>query len=162
VSKRANALAERIEQGAEALAGLAEGLSEAEWQRVVPNEERTVAALVHHVAGACPILVDWARGLADGKPLTGVTWEAIAQMNAQHAQEYAAAGKQETLELLRANGTVAADRVREFTDEDLDNVATVCLNWDAPQSAQTFIELYCVGHSYNHLASIRAFLNGNA
>ena len=83
MSKRANALAERIEQGAEALAALAEGLSEAEWQRVVPNEERTIAALVHHVAGACPILVDWARGLADGKPLTGVTWEAIAQMNAQ-------------------------------------------------------------------------------
>ena len=37
MSKRANALAERIEQGAEALAGLAEGLSEAEWQRVVPR-----------------------------------------------------------------------------------------------------------------------------
>jgi hypothetical protein len=159
MSKRADAIADRIDQGTEALAGFVESLSEAEWQTVVPNEERTVGVLVRHVADAYPILVDWARGLADGKPLTGVTWEAIAQMNAQHAQEYAAVGKQETLELLRLNGKVAADRVRKFTDEDLDNAAPVCLNWDAPLSAQTFIELYSVGHNYNHLDSIRAAFN---
>lgn len=33
-----------------------ESLSEAEWQTVIPNEERTVGVLVHHVADACPIL----------------------------------------------------------------------------------------------------------
>lgn len=160
MSKRAENLAERIEQGGEALAAFTEGLSEAEWQTIVPNEERTVAALVHHVAVACPILVDWARGLAEETPLTGVNWEAIAQMNAQHGQEYATVGKQETIELLRANSKAAADRVREFTDEELDNDATVCLYADTPLSAQAFIEFHSVFHNYTHLASIKATFGG--
>ncbi|HMR65702.1 MAG TPA: hypothetical protein PKE64_16970 [Anaerolineae bacterium] len=51
MSKRADAIAERIEQGGEALAAFTESLSEAEWQTVIPDEERTVAVLVHHVVG---------------------------------------------------------------------------------------------------------------
>ena len=39
---RSNALAERIEQGAEALATLAEGLTAAEWQPAVANDQRPV------------------------------------------------------------------------------------------------------------------------
>ena len=159
MSKRADAIAKRIEQGGEALAAFTESLSEAEWQMVVPNEERTVAALVHHVAGYCVPLVEWAEGVAAGNPITGVTWDDIAQMNAQHGQEYANAGKQETLEMLRANTKAAADKVRQFTDEELDTAAPVCLYWDTPLSAQFFIEFHSVRHNYSHLDSIRAAFN---
>jgi hypothetical protein len=161
MSKRANALAERIEQGMEALAAFAEDLSDAEWQTVIPNEGRTVGVLVHHVASVYPLEVDLARGLASGKPITGVTWDAVAQMNAQHAQEHTAVDKQETLELLRQNSKMAADVVRKFTDEELDRAAMVSLNADAPLTAQFFIEDHALRHSFHHLANIQAVLKRN-
>ncbi len=160
MSKRANALAERIEQGAEALATFAESLSDAEWQTVVPNDQRAVSVLVHHVANAYSIEIDLAQGMASGKPIAGVTWDMVDQGNAQHAEAHTTVNKKETLQLLRDNSKAAADRVREFTDEDLDNAATVSLNADAPLTAQFFIEDHALRHSFHHLANIQAALNG--
>ena len=162
MSKRADALAERIEQGAEALIALAEGLSETEWNTVVPSEGRPVGVVLHHVGVLCPMLVDMAGGLAEGKPIAGMTWDHIHQANAQHAEEQAAVGKEETIALLRSSSKAAAERVRGFIDEELDNGATVCLYADTPLTTQAFIEFHSIFHNYTHLASIRAALNGNA
>ena len=159
MGKRSIALAERIEQGAQGLATFAEGLSDAEWQTVVPNDQRTVGVLVHHVATVYPIEVDLARVLASGKAIEGVTWDVIDNMNAEHAQQHPTLSKEETVQLLRENSKVAADRVREFTDEELDRAATVSLNGDAPLTAQYFIEDHALRHSFHHLANIRAALD---
>ena len=156
--KRANALADRIEQGAQALADFAESLSDAEWQTLVPNDQRTVGVLLHHVASLYPLEIDLARDIASGKPIAGVGRDAVAQMNAQHAREHAAVGKYEAIALLRRNSKVAADRVRQFSDEELDAAATVSLNADAPLTAQFFIEDHALRHSFHHLANIRATL----
>ena len=80
MSKRANALADRVQQGSQALAALAEDLSDSEWQTIVPNEERPVGVLVHHVASSYPIEIDLARSLASAKPIEGVTWQAVDQI----------------------------------------------------------------------------------
>ena len=159
MSQRANALADRIEQGAQALAAFAETLSDAEWQAVVPKDGRTVGVTVHHVASVYPLEVDLARELAAGNPISGATWEGIAEMNANHAKENAGVSKQEALELFRQNSKAAADRVREFTDKELDNAAVVSLNADAPLTAQFFIEDHALRHSFHHLAKIRAALS---
>lgn len=159
MSRRANALADRIEQGAGALAAFAEGLSDAEWQTPVPGDGRTIGVIVHHVASSYPVEIELAQTLASGKPITGVTMEAVNEMNAKHAQEYASVGKQETLELLRRNSKAAADAVRAFTDAELDSAAAVSLNADAPLTTQFFIEDHALRHSFHHLARIRAALN---
>jgi hypothetical protein len=156
---RAEALAGRIEQGAQALATFAETLSDAEWQTAVPDERRTIGVLVHHVASVYPIEVDLAAALAAGKAVAGVTWDAVAQMNAQHAQEHAGVSKQEALALLRQNSTAAAARVRALTDGELDSAASVSLNADAPLTAQFIIEDHALRHSFHHLANIRAALS---
>src|SRR5262249_48836425 len=55
-SRRAEALADRIEQGAASLAAFAEGLSEAEWiMPVSPTDGRSIGVIVHHVASVYPI-----------------------------------------------------------------------------------------------------------
>jgi len=162
MNKRSNALAERIEQGAEALATFAEGLSEAEWQTTVPNDQRTVAVLVHHVANVYPIEIDLAKAIASGDPITGVTWDVINQMNADHAHDHPAISKAETLQLLRGNSKAAAERVRAFADTDLDRATTVSLYADAPLTAQFFIEDHALRHSSHHLANIQATLNAGA
>jgi len=159
MSTRAQALAERIEQGANNLAALAEGLSDAEWKTVIPKDGRTVGILIHHVANMYPVEIDLARTLASQKPVAGVTWDIVAQINAKHAHEHAAVSKQEALSLLRQNSKAAADAVRTLTDEELDNAAPLSLSSDAPMTAQFMIEDHALRHSFHHLAKIRAVLN---
>ncbi|MCB0170366.1 MAG: DinB family protein [Anaerolineae bacterium] len=159
MSNQANALAERIELGAAVLADLAESLSDAEWQTIVPNDQRTVGVLVHHVANMYPLEIDLVQQLATGKPIVGVTWDAVDQINAQHAEEHAIVSKQETIQLLRDNSKSAADKVRKLTDEQLNNAETVSLYADAPLTAQFFIEDHPLRHSFHHLANIRVALS---
>ena len=156
MSRRAQVLADRLVQGAQALAAFAEGLSDAEWRMNTPKDGRTVGVIVHHVASVYPLEIQLAQSLAAGKPIAGVTWDAVAEMNANHAREHAAVGKAEALELLRRNSQAAADAVRALSDEQLDSAATVSLNGDAPLTAQFFIEDHALRHSYHHLARLRA------
>jgi DinB superfamily len=158
MSSRADALADRIEQGARALATFAEGLSDAEWRAAVPPDGRPVGVMVHHVANMYPIEVDLARTMASGQAVTGLTWAAVAQLNAKHAHDHAAVGKSETVELLGRNARAAAEAVRSFTDQDLDRAVPVSLNADAPLTTQFVIEDHAVRHSWHHLAKIRAAL----
>jgi hypothetical protein len=156
MSKRAELLAERIEQGAGALAAFAQGLSDAQWRTVVPPDGRPVAVIIHHVASVYPIEIHIAKEVAAGKALTGVTWSAVAEMNAKHAHEHSGVSRQDTIDLLRRNSKTAAEAVRAFTDEQLDSAAPVSLNADAPLTAQFLIEDHAVRHSWHHLAKIKA------
>ena len=157
---RSELLAERIEQGAEGLAAFAEGLSEEQWQIPVSRTDlRSIGVVVHHVASVYPVEIELARAIADGKPVADVTPEAVNQMNAKHAAEQSRVNKTETLELLRRNSRFAADKVREFTDEQLDQAAPFGLVFGAPVTAQFVIEDHALRHSWHHLNKIRAALN---
>ncbi|HJZ63313.1 MAG TPA: methyltransferase domain-containing protein [Candidatus Acidoferrum sp.] len=161
VSRRAAALAGRIEEGAAALASFAEGLSEAEWRAPGSKtgiDRRSVGVIVHHVASMYPIEVDAARAVAGGKFVAEITWEVVAGINAKHAAEQASAGKVETLELLRRNAREAGAAVRSFSDEELDRAAAFGLSYGAPMTAQFVIEDHAVRHSWHHLARIREAL----
>jgi hypothetical protein len=156
MSRRAQALADRLEQGARALALFAEGLSDAEWRLSVPRDGRTVGVIVHHVASVYPLEVQLAQTVAAGKPVAGVTWDAVAHMNAEHAHEHRGVGKTESLALLNRNSKAAADTVRAFSDEQLDAAAPVSLNADAPLTTQFVVEDHALRHSFHHLALLRA------
>ncbi len=159
MNRRAAVLAERIEQGAEALAALSQGLSDTQWQTVIPPDGRRVGVIVHHVASVYPIEIHLATEVAAGRPISGITWAAVAEMNAKHAREHAAVGKAETIDLLRRNSHAAAEAVRGFADEHLDRAALVSLNSDAPLTAQFLIEDHAVRHSWHHLAKIRVAIS---
>jgi hypothetical protein len=155
MSQRTDALADRLEEGARALAAFAGRLTEAEWYTRVPKDGRKVGVVVHHVATMYPLEIQLAQVLAEGKPVAGVTWDAVHEMNAQHAREYDAVTKEAALELLRRNSTAAAAAIRALSDEQLDRAAGVSLNSDAPLTCQFMLEDHAVRHSYHHLASIR-------
>jgi hypothetical protein len=158
MGQRANALAARIEQGAAALAAYAEGLTDEQWRSTIPPDGRTAGVIINHVASIYPLEIELAQTLAGGNPIVGVTWAAVADVNAKHAAENADAGKRETVELLRRNSKAAADAVRALTDEELDRAAPVSLNHDAPLTTQFFIEDHALRHSFHHLAKLRAAL----
>lgn len=155
MSTRSEALANRIEQGADALAEFAKGLSDAEWRSVVAPDGRQVNVIIHHVASMYPIEIDLASVLASGKPIEGVTWDVVADINRKHASEHGGVGKDETIVLLRQNSRTAGAAVRAFTDEQLDRAAAVSLNGDAPLTTQFFIEDHALRHSWHHLAKLK-------
>jgi hypothetical protein len=158
VSQRANALADRLEQGARALAAFASTLTDEEWQTHVPKDGRKIGVVVHHVATMYPLEIQLAQKLAGGQPVAGVTWDAVHEMNAGHAKENDAVTKEAALDLLRLNSTAAAAAIRALRDEELDQAAPVSLNSDAPLTCQFLLEDHAVRHSYHHLARIRGAL----
>jgi hypothetical protein len=160
MSQRSEALAARLEQGARALAEFAAGLTEAQWYTQIPRDGRTVGVVVHHVATMYPLEILLAQTLAAGKPVVGVTWNGVHQMNAQHAAEFSAVTREAALDLLRRRSVTAAVAIRALTDEQLDRAAPVSLNADAPLTCQFMVEDHAVRHSYHHLALIRAALAG--
>jgi DinB superfamily len=161
MSRRAELLADRIEEGAANLAAFAETLSESEWRTAVPEsgkEGRTVGVIVHHVASVYPIEIDLARIVAIGKPVTNVTWDLVAKLNGKHFRDHKEVTKAEALELLRKNSRDAASAVRMFTDAELDQAAPFSLNSGAPVTVQFVIEDHALRHSWHHLARIRKAL----
>jgi hypothetical protein len=157
-SERANALADRLEQGARALADFAGALLESEWQIRLPRDGRKIGVVVHHVANMYPLEIQLAQTVAAGKPVTGVTPDDVDRINAGHAIEHDAVTKEEALELLRLNSAAAAAAIRALSDEELDRAVPVSLYSDAPLTCQLVLEDHAVRHSYHHLARIRAAL----
>jgi hypothetical protein len=102
-----------------------------------------------------PLEIQLAQVLAGGNPVAGVTWDAVHEINANHAREFDAVTKAEALDLLRKNSTAAAAAIRALTDEELDRAAPISLNADAPLTCQFMLEDHAVRHSYHHLAVVR-------
>jgi hypothetical protein len=156
--QRANALAERLEQGAAALAALAASLTDVQWQTRLPKDGRPIGVVIHHVGNMYPIEIQLAQALAGGQPIAGVSWDDVHGINAKHAIEFETVTRDAALALLERNSTAAAAAIRALTDEQLDQAAPVSLNADAPLTCQFFLEDHAVRHSYHHLAKIRAAL----
>lgn len=157
-NKRANALADRLISGARELANFAEGLSDIEWNKPVLGDGRTIGVVVNHVASVYPVEIELAQSLGKGNSITEVTKDVIDKMNAEHALENNQVDRQKTIELLLINSNNAASAIREFTDEELDNSAPVSLYFDAPLTAQFFIEDHALRHSFHHLGKIKVSL----
>jgi hypothetical protein len=156
MKERSNALADRLEQGARALATFADSLTDAEWETRLPRDGRKVGVVVHHVASVYPVEIELARTIAGGKPIVGVTGDDINAMNAGHAKENDAVTKEATVALLRRNSAAAAAAIRALSDDELDRATLASLYSDAPVTCQFLLEDHAVRHSYHHLARIRA------
>lgn len=155
---RANALADRLENGASALAALASTLTDAEWKTPIPGDGRAVGVVVHHVASVYPLEIQLAQTVAAGNAIGGVTMNDVHKMNAGHAAENAGVTKDAAIALLRRNSADAAAAIRALSDDELASAAPVSLYGDAPLTCQFVLEDHAVRHSYHHLARIRAAL----
>lgn len=158
MSQRSNALADRLEQGARALASLASSLTDDQWQTRIPKDGRKVGVVVHHVATMYPLEIQLAQLLAQGKPVTGVTWDVVHELNANHAKENDGVTKDAALELLKFNSSAAEGIIRGLSDQQLDSAGLVSLNANAPLTCQFMLEDHAVRHSYHHLNRIRETL----
>lgn len=157
---RSNALATRLERGVEALATFAAGLSDAEWMTPIPHDGRTVGVVVHHVGNMLPIEIQLAQEIAAGRPVAGVTWAKVHEINAEHAATKRQVGKPEALAFLRGNAKEAASAIRKLTDAELDMATPNSLYFDAVLTCQFMLEDHAVRHCTHHLGKIRGALEG--
>lgn len=158
MSNRSEVLSQRLEQGVRELAELARTLSDEDWQRPIPHDGRKIGVVVHHVGTMYPIEIQLAQTMASGKPVAGVTWSAVHEMNAAHARDFDKVTMREALELLERNSAAAAAAVRAFSDDELDQVVELSLNSDDIRSTHFMLEDHAVGHAWHHLAGIRRAL----
>jgi len=157
MSKRTEALAVRLEEGARALVGLARTLTEAEWQ--TPTKDgRKIGVVVHHVGNMYPLEIQLALTLAKGEAIKGVTWDDVHAVNARHAKDFERVTKEEAVHFVEIQSAAAAEAIRQLTDDQLDLAAPVSLNADAPLTTQFFLEAHAVRHSYYHTMRIREAL----
>ena len=152
MSRRSEALAQRLEQGARSLALLARALSDDEWRIQVPGDGRPAGVVIHHVATMYPLEIELAQTLGEGRPVTGVTWDVVHEMNAGHARKFHDVTQEAALKLLRHNSAAAAAAIRALGDDQLDRAAPVSLYANAPLTCQFMLEDHAVRHSYHHLA----------
>jgi len=155
MSKRTEALAGRLEEGARALAAFAAGLSEVEWNTPVVPDGRKAGVIIHHVASMYPIEIEIAQQLGAGQAVVGVTPADVDAINAQHAKEHGGVTPAETIELLERNSRAAAAAIRSMTDAQLDGAAPLSLNDDVVLTCQFMLEDHAVRHSYHHLAILK-------
>ena len=156
MSRRSESLADRLEQGAAALANFAAGLTEQEWEIRTPRDGRKIGVIVNHVATVYPLEIELAQTVARGEAVTGLTAEDINKMNAEHARANDPATKEQTLELLRQNSAAAAAAIRALSDEELDQAVSVSLYGGATLTCQFVLEDHAVRHSYHHLARLQS------
>ena len=161
MSERANALARRLEEGADALIALANGLSETEWNSRIPRDGRKIGVVVHHVAFMYPLEIQLAQVMAKGEAVTGLYASTIDEINAKHAKDKDGVTREEAIEAVRKNSAAAAAAIRALSDAELDTAAPLSLNADAPLTTQFMLEDHAVRHSYHHAAKIRAALQGS-
>lgn len=157
MNTRAQALANRLEEGATLLAKYAESLTPRQWAATVNSGDgRSVGIVIHHVATMYPLEMELAQTIANGQAIAGVTWDLVAEINAKHAHEHATPERAATLALLRQNSTAAAAALRTIPDAQLDIAVPNSLYGDTPLTLQFWLEDHPISHSFKHLAYIKA------
>ncbi len=147
-------MAREFEAKAEEVARVIEGLSDADWAKVTGAEKWSVGVVAHHVAVGHEAIAGLLPTIAAGQSVPGFTTDALHEMNAKHARDFAGCTKAETLALHRKNAATAAAAVRKLDDATLANSGTAITGMP-PFTAEQLV-LLLTRHIDEHLGSIRA------
>lgn len=150
----------QVEEATAVVTAVIEKCSEKDWGTAVPEEERTVGVVLHHIAYAIPLVVEWACNLAKGEGAPAISLDDIHAFNHQHADAQANVDSATTLTLLQTNAQAAQTQLGQLTDFDLQVAANFPLMGDQDITAQQMVQWFLVNHAHNHLAAIHTTIGG--
>jgi hypothetical protein len=151
------ALIEKMETAVDTVINAAEQFTPEQWQTIVPEEERSVGTVVHHIAYSIRPVADWVVDVAQGRELPPFTREALHQYNADHAGKNANPDQAATIALLREQKANLAQKVGSLNDEEIvRSVPFVLVGQDV--SGQKMVEWFTINHCHNHLKTIQEAL----
>jgi len=131
------------------------GCTDAQWRQPCASEGWSVGVVAHHIAVVHRDFTGLVAALAAGETRSpGSSMEVVHRSNAQHARDYAAVGRPETLDALQTHGAAIAHLLRSLGDEQLDRTAGVF--GERELSVAQVVEWIVIGHAGEHLASLRA------
>lgn len=119
MSGRAELLAARFEVAHHRALGIAGSLSEAEWAVVVPGENWTVRAVLHHVAAGYELGKGWLERARLGEEVTTSPAD-LDERNEQLAREADALGSEAVLAELATRGRALGELLAGLSDDELD------------------------------------------
>ncbi|HEY7910138.1 MAG TPA: cupin domain-containing protein [Thermomicrobiales bacterium] len=152
-SERARALAWRFAHANDALIATIEGCPPEQWSAVCTDTGWTVGVQAHHIAVGEAALADVVRCVAEGHPHPPLPPGALDAMNARHAEEFAGVTTEETMALLRENGTLATQTYRGLSDAQLALTTTLAEGYTV--SVADVIERHAIGEIERHGAALR-------
>ncbi len=150
----------QMEEATAVVTAVIEGCSEEGWETAVPEEDRTVGVVLHHIAYAYPFVVDWACKLAQGEGTPAVSYDDIHALNHQHAEAQADVDPAATLALLKNNAQAAQAQIGQLSDADLQVSAPFALIGGQEISVQQMVQWFLVNHAHNHIATIHKTIGG--
>jgi Mycothiol maleylpyruvate isomerase N-terminal domain len=152
---KSEALAKQYEAKVQEATGVLEGLSDADWKKTTAAEKWTVGVAAHHIAGSHEGIAGIIKTVAAGQSMPNFTLDALHEMNAKHAHEFANVGKAETVALHKKGAAAAAQVVRGLDDADLAKSGTV-LSGMPPMSVEQIVTNILIHHVDEHLGNIKA------
>ena len=156
---RAEALARQLEAKMEEATALLEQVSEADWKKTTAAEKWTVGVTAHHIASSYESATRIIRAIAAGQALAHFTRQILDERNAQHARDFAACTKPETIALHQRGAAVAAAAVRGLSDAELARTGIVFTGMP-PVSVEDLINRILLAHIDAHFGSIRSTIGG--
>ncbi len=147
-------LAKQFEAKSRAALATLEKLSEADWKKVTEAEKWSVGVTAHHLASVLEAVSGMIKAVVAKQAPGDLSMELIDGMNAQHAKDFAACTRAETIELHRKGSATAAATIRGLSDTDLATGGTV-LKGLPPMTAEQLIAGGLLAHIDDHYGSIR-------
>jgi len=144
---KSEALAKQFEAKARDAMVTLERLSDADWKKVTAAEKWSVGVTAHHIAGVFEQLANVVvKTIAAGRAPDGFSLDRIDEMNAQHAKDYAACTRAETIELHKRGVAAALATIHGLSDEELARSASL-----APDAPPMTVEQIIIGGLLNHV-----------
>lgn len=156
---KSEALAKQYEAKVQEATAVLDKLSDAEWKKTTPGETWTVGVVAHHVAGSHEGIAGIIKTVASGQSMPNFTMDALHEMNAKHAHEFANVGKAETIALHKKNAAAAAEVVRGLSDTDLAKSGTVLTGMPA-MTVEQIVTNILINHVEDHVGSIKKTVAG--
>jgi hypothetical protein len=127
-----------------------------EWSTMVPGEEWTVGVVLHHIADGHTSGMAWLQSMARGEAVNDSAGD-VDSHNLDHARTHAEASIEDTVALLRENGSRVEAFLRTLTEEELAQTAPFGPADGREFAAGSFAEVLA-GHARGHLAHAREAL----
>ncbi|CAN5793931.1 hypothetical protein BH20CHL4_BH20CHL4_11110 [soil metagenome] len=134
-----------------------EALPENAWETFLPGEEKTVAALVHHVAWAMEAESAAFLTMTEGGGDTGWTEEWLDAANREQAEVHAHDDRDSTMVHMHKSAESAVQRVSGLSDDELGRRGRH-MPGEPEHSVSEWIEICLIGHPREHLPAIESLL----
>lgn len=157
MSVAAQRLSDRFAGALDELIALVERCSADEWRRPCPSDGRSVGVVAQHVAEVNPAFLGILHTLAAGDTLAiRESMESVDASNARQATAQADVSQSAVLALLHTHGPAMVRLIGALDDRQLASTTSAFPMGEIALSQ--VIEWIVIGHTAEHVASIRASL----